>query len=141
MEAAADLQTVVIFENDPRQAEAYRQLFTDQGYVAERALPSDDVQALCGRVKPGVVVFDMAFWEADTAYVFGVLNNAVGFERPLIVALSTLPVQSRRAKRFGADAVWVRGIDDAAQLPRLAGDLLRARQEGKLKPRQPTTPL
>jgi hypothetical protein len=47
----------------------------------------------------------------------------------------------RRAKRFGADSVWIRGVDDAAGLPQLAGDLLQQRREGKLKPRVPSTPL
>jgi hypothetical protein len=132
---------VVIFENDPRQAIAYQELFTGAGFDAQTALPNQDVQQLCERLKPQVVVFDMAIWEADTAYVFGVLNGALGFDRPLIVALATLPHQVRRAKRFGADHVWIRGVDDAAGLPQLAGDLLQQRREGKLKPRVPSTPL
>jgi hypothetical protein len=132
---------VVIFENDPRQAIAYQELFTGAAYDAQTALPNQDVQELCARIKPQVVLFDMAIWEADTAYVFGVLNGALGFERPLIIALATLPHQVRRAKRFGADSVWIRGVDDAAGLPQLAGDLLQQRREGKLKPRVPSTPL
>ena len=60
---------------------------------------------------------------------------------PVILALASLPHQVRRAKRFGADAVWIRGVDDAAGLPQLIGDLLEQRQEGKLKPRTPSTPL
>ncbi|HXN01316.1 MAG TPA: hypothetical protein VN973_05430 [Candidatus Dormibacteraeota bacterium] len=132
---------VVIFENDPRQAIAYQELFTGASYLARTALPNEDVQQLCERTKPQVVVFDMAIWEADTAYVFGVLNGALGFERPVIIALATLPHQVRRAKRFGADSVWIRGVDDAAGLPRLADDLLQQRREGKLKPRVPSTPL
>ena len=132
---------VVIFENDPRQAIAYQELFTGAGHDAQTALPNEDVQLLCERLKPQVVVFDMAIWEADTAYVFGVLNGALGFERPVIIALATLPHQVRRAKRFGADSVWIRGVDDAAGLPQLAGDLLQQRREGKLKPRLPSTPL
>jgi CheY-like chemotaxis protein len=132
---------VVIFENDPRQAIAYQELFTGAGYLAQTALPNEDVQQLCERLKPQLVVFDMAIWEADTAYVFGVLNGALGFERPVIVALATLPHQVRRAKRFGADSVWIRGVDDAAGLPQLADDLLQQRREGKLKPRVPSTPL
>ena len=132
---------VVIFENDPRQAIAYQELFTGAGYLAQTALPNQDVQQLCERLKPQVILFDMAIWEADTAYVFGVLNGALGFERPLIIALATLPHQVRRAKRFGADSVWIRGVDDAAGLPQLAGDLLQQRREGKLKPRVPSTPL
>jgi CheY-like chemotaxis protein len=132
---------VVIFENDPRQAIAYQELFTGAGYVAQTALPNEDVQQLCERLKPHLIVFDMAIWEADTAYVFGVLNGALGFERPVIVALATLPHQVRRAKRFGADSVWIRGVDDAAGLPQLADDLLQQRREGKLKPRVPSTPL
>src|ERR1700694_2672287 len=124
---------VVIFENDPRQAIAYQELFTGASYLARTALPNEDVQQLCERTKPQVVVFDMAIWEADTAYVFGVLNGALGFERPVIIALATLPHQVRRAKRFGADSVWIRGVDDAAGLPRLADDLLQQRREGKLK--------
>jgi len=132
---------VVIFENDPRQAIAYQQLFMGAGYDAQTALPNQDVQQLCERLKPQVVAFDMAIWEADTAYVFGVLNGALGFERPVIIALATLPHQVRRAKRFGADSVWIRGVDDAAGLPQLAGDLLQQRREGKLKPRVPSTPL
>lgn len=133
--------TVLVFENDPKQATAYRELFVDAGYQAETALPSQDVQRLCERVQPQVVLFDMAIWEADSAYVFGVLNNAAGFSRPIILALASLPHQVRRAKKFGADAVWIRGVDDAAGLPRLAGDLLEQRREGKLKPKAPSTPL
>jgi hypothetical protein len=132
---------VVIFENDPRQAIAYQELFAGAAFDAQTALPNQDVQQLCERLKPQVVVFDMAIWEADTAYVFGVLSGALGFERPLIMALATLPHQVRRAKRFGADHVWIRGVDDAAGLPQLAGDLLQQRREGKLKPRVPSTPL
>lgn len=133
--------TVLVFENDPKQAIAYRELFVDAGYQAETALPSQDVQRLCERVQPQVVLFDMAIWEADSAYVFGVLNNALGFARPIILALASLPHQVRRAKKFGADSVWIRGVDDAAGLPRLAGDLLEQRREGKLKPKAPSTPL
>jgi hypothetical protein len=133
--------SVVIFENDPRQAIAYQELFTGAGYLAQTALPDQDVQQLSERVKPQVVLFDMAIWEADTAFVFGVLNGALGFDRPVIIALATLPHQVRRAKRFGADSVWIRGVDDAAGLPQLAGDLLDQRLEGKLKPRAPSTPL
>jgi CheY-like chemotaxis protein len=132
---------ILIFENDPRQAIAYQELLAGAGYEAQTALPSEDVQQLCERLKPKAVIFDMAIWEADTAYVFGVLNGALGFERPVIIALSTLPHQVRRAKRFGADSVWIRGVDDAAALPRLVGDLLEQRREGKLKPRVPSTPL
>jgi hypothetical protein len=132
---------LLIFENDPRQAIAYQELFADSGYQAQTALPDQDVQRLCERVKPVTVLVDMAIWEADTAYVFGVLNGAQGFERPLIIALCILPHQVRRAKKFGADGIWVRGVDDAVALPRLTGDLLQQRREGKLKPRVPSTPL
>ncbi len=132
---------VVIFENDPRQAIAYQELFAGAGYDGLTALPDQDVQQLCERLKPQLIVFDMAIWEADTAYVFGVLHGALGFERPVIIALATLPHQVRRAKRFGADSIWIRGVDDAAGLPQLAGDLLQQRREGKLKPRVPSTPL
>jgi len=133
--------TLLIFENDPRQAIAYRELFIDSGYKAETALPDQDVQQLCERLKPGAVLFDMGIWESDSAYVFGVLNGAQGFERPVTIALCILPHQVRRARKFGADGVWVRGVDDAAALPRLAGDLLQQRREGKLKRRIPSTPL
>ncbi len=132
---------LLIFENDPRQAVAYQELFSDSGYQAQTALPDQDVQQLCDRLKPAAVLFDMGIWEADTAYVFGVLNGALGFERPVIIALCILPHQVRRAKKFGADGIWVRGVDDAAALPRLTGDLLQQRREGKLKPRVPSTPL
>ncbi|HEY0493528.1 MAG TPA: hypothetical protein VGD57_08685 [Candidatus Dormibacteraeota bacterium] len=132
---------VVIFENDPRQAVAYRELFEGDGFEALTALPTDDVQDLCERSKPRLVLFDMAIWEADAAYVYGVLNGSLGFERPVVIALCTLPHQVRRAKRFGADGIWIRGVDDAAALPVLAGDLLRRRSEGTLKPRLPSTPL
>ena len=132
---------VLIFENDPRQAIAYQELFAGSGYEAQTALPDQDVQQLCERLKPATVLFDMGIWEADTAYVFGVLNGAQGFDRPVIIALCILPHQMRRARKFGADGVWVRGVDDAAALPRLAGDLLQQRREGKLKPRVPSTPL
>lgn len=133
--------SILIFENDPRQAIAYQDLFAGAGYQAQTALPDEDVQQLCERLQPNSVIIDMAIWEADTAYVFGVLNGALGFERPVIIALSTLPHQVRRAKKFGADSVWIRGVDDAAALPRLVGDLLEQRREGKLKPRVPSTPL
>src|ERR1700693_1938774 len=113
--------SVVIFENDPRQAIAYQELFTGAAFDAQTALPTQDVQQLCERLKPQVVVFDMAIWEADTAYVFGVLNGALGFERPLIMALATLPHQVRRAKRFGADHFLVGGVDEVAGRPHLAG--------------------
>ncbi len=132
---------LLIFENDPRQAIAYQELFAQAGYQAQTALPDQDAQQLCERLRPGTVLFDMGIWEADTAYVFGVLNGAQGFERPVIIALCILPHQVRRAKRFGADGIWVRGVDDAAALPRLAGDLLQQRREGKLKSRVPSTPL
>ena len=132
---------VLIFENDPRQAIAYRELFAESGYQAETALPDQDVQQLCQRLKPATVLIDMGIWEADTAYVFGVLNGALGFERPVTIALCILPHQVRRARKFGADGLWVRGVDDAATLPRLTGDLLQQRREGKLKPRVPSTPL
>ena len=137
----AELAPVLIVENDPRQSVAYAELFADSGYVAERALPNQDIQRLCQRLEPTVALIDMAIWEADSAYVFGVLNAAVGFARPIIVALASLPHQVRRAKRFGADGVWIRGVDDAAALPRLVGDLIEQRHEGKLKPRTPSTPL
>jgi hypothetical protein len=132
---------LLIFENDPRQAIAYQELFSNSGYQAQTALPDQDVQQLCERLKPAAVLFDMGIWEADTAYVFGVLNGALGFERPVSIALCILPHQVRRARKFGADGIWVRGVDDAAALPRLAGDLLQQRREGKLKPRLPSTPL
>jgi hypothetical protein len=133
--------TVVIFENDPRQAIAYQELFTGAAYDAQTALPDQDVQELCERLKPQVAIVDMAIWEADAAYIFGVLSGALGFGRPVIIALATLPHQLRRAKKFGADYVWIRGVDDAAGLPQLADDLLQQRREGKLKPRVPSTPL
>lgn len=132
---------ILIFENDPRQAIAYRELFVDGGYPAETALPDQEVQQLCERVQPQAVLFDMGIWEADTAYVYGILNAGLGFERPVIIALCSLPHQVRRAKRFGADSVWIRGVDDAAALPRLVADLLEQRREGKLRPKAPATPL
>lgn len=135
------LPSVLVFENDPHQATAYRELFADAGYPAETALPSEDVQRLCQRLNPAAALIDMAIWEADSAYLFGVLNAAVGFERPVILALASLPHQVRRAKKFGADGIWIRGVDDAVALPRLVGDLLEQRQEGKLKPKMPSTPL
>jgi DNA-binding response OmpR family regulator len=132
---------VLIVENDPRQARAYRELFEADGYLVETPLPTDDLQKLCERVQPRLVLFDMAIWESDAANVFGVLIGAQGFERPVIIALCSLPHQVRRAKRFGADGIWIRGVDDAAGLPRLAGDLLDRRRAGTLKPRIPSTPL
>jgi CheY-like chemotaxis protein len=137
----ASAEAILIFENDPRQATAYRELFTGSSYQTNTALPDQDVQQLCERLKPAAALIDMGIWEADTAYVFGVLNGALGFERPVTIALCILPHQVRRARKFGADGVWVRGVDDAAALPRLAGDLLQQRREGKLKPRTPATPL
>src|SRR3982074_3473324 len=132
---------VLIFENDPRQAIAYRELFADTGFEAQTALPDQDVQQLCERLKPVIALLDMGSWESDTAYVFGVLNGGLGFERPVVIALCILPHQVRRAKKFGADGIWVRGVDDAAALPRLAGDLLQQRRAGKPKPRGPPTPV
>jgi hypothetical protein len=132
---------VLIFENDPRQAIAYQELFVAAGYQAHTALPNQDVQQLCVDLQPEATIFDMAIWESDAAYVFGVLNGAQGFARPVVIALATLPHQVRRAKKFGADSVWIRGVDDAAALPRLVGDLLQQRREGKLKPRVASTPL
>ncbi len=140
-EADGAVDAVIIFENDPRQAVAYQELFQDRGYRAEAGLPTDEVQALCERLQPGLIVFDMQIWEADTAYVFGVVLAAVGFTRPVIIALCTLPHQVRRAKRFGADGIWIRGVDDATGLPQLAEDLLQKRRAGQLKPRIPSTPL
>src|SRR4030081_2679730 len=94
---------VLIFENDPRQATAYRELFADSGNEAQTALHDQDVQQLCERLKPATVLFDMGIWEADTAYVFGVLNGAQGFDRPLIIALCILPHQVRRGTEIGAE--------------------------------------
>jgi CheY-like chemotaxis protein len=139
-ESPGDVAALIV-ENDPHQATAYRELFTDAGYVAETALPSQDVQQICARLRPSAVLFDMAIWEADTAYVFGVLNSALGFDRPVILALCTLPHQVRRAKRFGADSIWIRGVDDAAALPQVIRDLIEQRRAGKLKPKTPATPL
>lgn len=132
---------ILIFENDLRQATTYQELFAGSGYPAQTALPDQDVQRLCERLRPAAVLVDMGIWEADTAYLFGVLGGALGFERPVIIALCILPHQVRRARKFGADGIWVRGVDDAAALPRLAGELLQQRREGKLKPRVPSTPL
>ena len=73
--------SLLIFENDPHQATAYRELFADAGYTAETGLPNQDVQRLCQRLRP------------------------------------------------------------AAALPQLVGDLLEQREQGKLKPRMPSTPL
>src|SRR5207302_2762542 len=138
---SADAAAVLIFENDPRQAIAYQELFVGAGYKAQTALPDEAVQQLCEQLQPRAVLFDMGIWEADTAQVFGILNGAVGFERPVIIALGSLPHQVRRAKRFGADGIWVRGVDDAATLPGLVADLVEQRREGKLKPQTPLTPL
>jgi len=132
---------VLIFDRDPRHAEAYRTLFEADGCAAEAAQPNDPVQAICERFQPDLVIFDMAFWEADTAYVFGILNLANGFPRPVIIGLSTLEVQTRRAKRFGADAIWIRGVDDATGLPALARELLEKRRAGVLAIPAPRTPL
>jgi hypothetical protein len=140
-DADSSSAAILIFENDPRQADAYQELFADSGDRAQTALPNQDVQQLCEAFRPAAVLFDMGIWEADSAYVFGVLNGAQGFERPVTVALCTLPHQVRRARKFGADGVWIRGVDDAAALPRLVADLLQQRREGKLKPRVPSTPL
>ncbi len=38
---------VLIFNRDPKQAEAYRELFEAGGYQATTAMPTDDVQKLC----------------------------------------------------------------------------------------------
>src|SRR5260370_34900400 len=120
--------SILIFENDPRQAIAYQELFANAGYQAQTALPDEDVQQLCERLQPKSVIIDMAIWEADTAYVFGVLNGALGFERPVIIALSTLPHQVRRAKKIRARSVWGRGVEDAAAVPRPGGEFLWRRR-------------
>src|SRR5207245_9331829 len=104
---------VLIFENDPRQAIAYRELFAESGYQAQTALPDQDVQQLCERLTPAAVLIDMAIWEADTAYVFGVLNGGLGLERPVTIALCILPHQVRRAGKLGAAGLCVRGVHDA----------------------------
>src|SRR6202022_955579 len=111
---STNVDAVLIFENDPHQAIAYRELFTDAGYIAETPRPREDAQQVCERLRPAAVLFDMAIWEADTAYVYGILNGAIGFERPVILALSTLPHQVRRAKRFRAAGIWSRGGSGAA---------------------------
>src|SRR3989454_12035048 len=105
---SADATAVLIFENDPRQAIAYQELFVDAGYAAQTALPDEAVQPLCEQLQPQAVLFDMGIWEADTAYVFGILNGAVGVERPVIIALGSLPHQVRRAQRVGADCILIR---------------------------------
>src|SRR5438034_6535037 len=138
---SADTAAVLIFENDPRQAIAYQELFVDAGYAAQTALPDEAVQKLCEQLQPQAVLFDMGIWEADTAFVFGILNGALGFERPVIVALGSLPHQVRGAKRFGADGIWIRGVDDAATLPGLVADLVEQSRAGKLRPNIPSTPL
>src|SRR5947209_4234923 len=83
---------VVIFENDPRQANAYQELFTGAGYLAQTALPNQDVQQLCERLKPQVILFDMAIWEADTAYFFTTPH------RRLIAVIIFPHLSSRRSK-------------------------------------------
>src|SRR5437867_11325583 len=90
---SADAAAVLIFENDPRQAIAYQELFVDAGYAAQTALPDEEVQQLCEQLQPQAVVFDMGIWEADTAYVFGVVDGAVGSERPVILARAWLAHQ------------------------------------------------
>src|SRR5207237_7997564 len=95
----ADAAAILIFENDPRQAIAYQELFVGAGYRAQTALPDQAVQQLCEQVQPQAVLFDMGIWEADTAYVFGILNGAVGFERPVVIALGSLHDQVRRSRR------------------------------------------
>ncbi len=138
---SAEHDRVLIFDRDEKQARAYAELFRVHRYEAEVALPSDDVQTICERLRPSLVIFDMAFWEADAAHVFGVLNTAIGFSRPVIIGVSTLDVQARRAKRFGADGSWIRGVDDATGLPQLARELLEKRRVGKLLAPSPRTPL
>src|SRR5437867_8800706 len=90
---SADAAAVLIFENDPRQAIAYQELFVDAGYAAQTALPDEAVQKVCEQLQPQAVLFDMGIWEADTAFVFGILNGAVGFERLVIVDLVSLSVK------------------------------------------------
>src|SRR5436190_9816529 len=121
---------LLIFENDPRQAIAYQELFAGSGYQAETALPDQDVQQLCERLTPAAVLIDMGIWEADTAYVFGVLSGALRFERPVTIALCILPHQVRRASKFGADGLWVSWGHGAAALARLTRDRLQRRREG-----------
>ena len=95
-DGSGDRAAVLIFENDPRQAIAYRELFAVAGDEAETALPDQDIPQLLTRLKPDAVLADMGIWEADTAYIFGVLYGTIGVPRPVIVALCTLPHQVRR---------------------------------------------
>ncbi len=90
---------VLIFQPEARQARAYQELFEHNGYQARTALPAEDVQRICEEVQPALVIFDMGFWEADTAFVFGILNNALGFQRPVFRGRRGLDPGCRRRGR------------------------------------------
>src|SRR5438094_10454978 len=108
---SADVATILIFENDPRQALAYQELFVGAGYEAQTALPDQAVQQLCEQLQPQAVLFDMGIWEADTAYVFGILNGSVGFARPGSIALGRYPTRcvgpSESAPMASGSAGWM----------------------------------
>src|SRR2546423_13882885 len=93
---SADAAAVLIFENDPRQAIAYQELFVGAGYKAQTALPDEAVPQLCEQLQPRAVPFDMGIWGAGTAPGFGLLNGAVRVDAPGIPALGSLPHQRRR---------------------------------------------
>jgi hypothetical protein len=144
---------VVIFEPQPAKGQDYLELFTVAGYTAQLAQPTDDVAAIGKSFAPTVVVFDMWYWEGDTALVFGILQEARTFERPLIVAVCNIPFQLGRAKRFGADGTLKRGGtriwggpevlpgEELVKLVALCDDLISRRAAGELPPRKVKTPL
>jgi len=144
---------LLLFELQPSQEKEYLALFQEAGYEARAAQPRDDVRAICRELRPDIVVFNMAYWEAEAALVLGTLVGADGFERPIIVGICNLPFQLRRAKRFGADATFQRmGAkiwsgprilpgQELARLVTLCHDMLAKREAGELKPVVTKTPL
>lgn len=153
VEPRASPPRVLICEPQPSQEKEYLALFTRAGYQARAAQPLDDLAAICQAFAPDIVVFDMAFWEADTALAFGILQEALTFKRPILVSICTIPFHLGRAKRFGADTTFRKGgariwsgpeIMPAEELPRLVAlcdELLAKRDAGELKPRVVKTPL
>ncbi len=152
-EPAGASPRLLLFEPQPSQETEYLALFREAGYEARGAQPRDDVAAFCREFHPAIVAYDMAYWEADTALVFGILTEALGFERPIIVGICNLPFQLRRAKRFGADGIFRKGgakiwggpeIMPGQELAKLVGlcdELLAKRAAGELKPPPVKTPL
>ncbi len=144
---------VLIFEPQPSQEKEYLALFAQAGYEAQAAQPREDLAAICQAFAPDLVLFDMAYWEADTALAFGILQEALTFQRPIMVSICSIPFHLGRAKRFGADATFRKGgakiwggpevmrAQELSRLVALVDELLTKRAAGELKYAIVKTPL